>query len=175
MIPDIVRSHPALQELLSNKDHIDVKSFESEQDMRTFIAGLFSYMPGWLKSLYGVRGVFVRFLGMKQEATFEARDLHPSEISMVPGETGGFFEVFQAKEDDYYVAGAKESHLDAYLIVVMESGNDGKNRFYLATVVKYNNRIGPLYFNIIRPFHHLVVEAMGRGAVRYNPPVGAIA
>ena len=69
--------------------------------MRAFIAGLFSYMPWWLKALYGVRWAFVRLLGMKQEG--------------VP-------------------------------------------------IVDYRHWTGPVYFNVIRPFHHLVVAAMLRSA-----------
>lgn len=169
MIPDIVQSHPALQELLAKNDHIDVKSFDSEGDMRTFLAGLFSYMPAWLKGLFGVRAVFVRVLGMKQEGSIEARQVRPEEISMTPGDAATFFTVEMAEEDNFYVASAKESHLDAYLAVVAEPGNGDANRYHLITIVNYNNWAGPIYFNVIRPFHHLVVYAMGNSAKRYQP------
>ncbi|MCP4630164.1 MAG: DUF2867 domain-containing protein [bacterium] len=32
------------------------------------------------------------------------------------------------------------------------------NRFYVITVVHYKHWTGPVYFNLIRPFHHLVVS-----------------
>ncbi|MGE6761631.1 DUF2867 domain-containing protein [Corallococcus interemptor] len=35
----------------------------------------------------------------------------------------------------------------------------------------YRNWAGPVYFNVIRPFHHLVVARMARhGALAVRPP-----
>ncbi|WP_218919788.1 DUF2867 domain-containing protein [Streptosporangium roseum] len=59
------------------------------------------------------------------------------------------------------MAGATESHLTACLAVVAEPG-----RFHVVTVVKYHRWTGPVYFNAIRPFHHLVVLGMARAGVR---------
>ena len=174
MITEFVQSHPAMRDLLKDTDHVDVKTFESDQDMRTFLAGLFSYMPAWLKGLFGVRAMFVRVLGMKQEGSIKAVQYQPQDISMTPGDKTAFFQVEMAEEDNYWVSSARESHLDAYLAVVVERLDDARNRFHFVTIVKYNNRIGPIYFNVIRPFHHLVVFAMGNSAKQYQP-IGAIA
>ena len=58
---------PGLAELLVRADHIDVKSVTGDCSLREFIAGMFSYYPGWIKNLYRIRWGFVRLLGMKQE------------------------------------------------------------------------------------------------------------
>ena len=67
MIPQAVSAELALQPLLQNADHVDVKTFSSDVSMRTFIAGLISYHPVWLKGLYAIRWGFVRLLGMQQK------------------------------------------------------------------------------------------------------------
>ena len=43
-----------------------------------------------------------------------------------------------------------------------------KNRFYIMTVVHYKHWTGPVYFNMIRPFHHLVVRRMALAGLKGN-------
>ena len=57
---------PVLDPLLTKANHVDVKNIDSAADMRTFIAGMLSFTPFWLKFLYSVRWVFVRLLGMRR-------------------------------------------------------------------------------------------------------------
>lgn len=57
---------------------------------------------------------------------------------------------------------ASDDHLDAYLAVIREQPNAPTSRFLVVTIVHYRRWTGPLYFNVIRPFHHLVVQQMGR-------------
>lgn len=157
---------PELKMYLQDADHTDIKTFEGEVTLREFIAGALSYSPGWMKFLYGVRGVFVRLLGMKQQGIPQNSRMKPEDVSFTPGEMATFFKVYAAQEDYYWVAGAAESHLTAYLSVVVEPITETRNRFYLVTIVHYNRWTGPVYFNVIRPFHHLVVNRMGNAALR---------
>ena len=177
MIPEIVSSHPQFQTILKDADHVDVKTFTSEQTLREFIAGLFSYYPGWLKGLFRVRGGFVRLLGMRQEGMPPmGAPLRPEQIEFEPGKMTAFFTVEAAEEEKYYISSAKESHLDAYLGIVVEPSADRVSKqFHFITVVHYNNFTGPIYFNVIRPFHHIVVQAMGNAALKYQPPQEAFA
>jgi hypothetical protein len=39
-------------------------------------------------------------------------------------------------------------------------------RYYIVTIVHYLHWTGPVYFNLIRPFHHLVVARMARAGAR---------
>ncbi len=152
--------------ILAAADHIDVKTIESTVSMRQFIAGLMSYQPKWVTFLYGVRMVFVRFLGMRQSGVPRQRTMQPHEVPMVVGKNAAFFKVRAAQEDQYWFAGITESHLTAHLGVVVEPLSGNNKRFHVVTVVHYHKWTGPVYFNIIRPFHHLVVRGMTKSGVR---------
>ena len=154
-----------IAELTSTADHVDVKTVDGEVSLREFLANMFSYYPSWIKFLYRVRGVFVRLLGMKQEGIPQMKKLRPEDISFTAGEKAGFFQVKAAEENRFYLAGATESHLTAHLAIVREPLNDVMNRFHLITIVHYHRWTGPVYFNVIRPFHHLVVNQMGKAGV----------
>ncbi|GAA3132800.1 DUF2867 domain-containing protein [Planomonospora alba] len=155
-MPDAARS-PELRAYTEGADHVDVKTVEGEVTLREFLAGFVSYEPGWIRFLYRVRAGFVRLLGMRQEELPSARGTRPRDVPFTPGEKLGFFTVAAAEEDRYFVAGSTESHLTAWLAVVAEPG-----RFHVVTIVKYHRWTGPVYFNVIRPFHHLVVSGMAR-------------
>jgi hypothetical protein len=162
------RKPSALPEVLrpftEGADHVDVKTVESEASLRGFIAGLFSYQPGWVTALYGVRKVFVRVLGMKQEGMPQALRLRPEDVPMTQGSAATFFTVRHAEEERVWVAGVADSHLEALLAIVPEPASGPRRRFHVVTVVRYRNWAGPVYFNVIRPFHHLVVGRMAHHA-----------
>ncbi|UCD31297.1 MAG: DUF2867 domain-containing protein [Desulfobacterales bacterium] len=40
-----------------------------------------------------------------------------------------------------------------------------ENRFYVMTTVFYKHWTGQVYFNLIRPFHHLVVARMAKSGL----------
>jgi hypothetical protein len=155
-----------LAPFLEGADHVDVKVVEGRVTLREFIAGMLSYQPDWVTFLYHVRGVFVRLLGMRQEGVPHAPQMAPEEVPMTPGESAFFFTVRVAQEDRYWVAGGDDTHLSAELGVVAERLEDGLRRFHVVTIVHYNNLAGPVYFNVIRPFHHLVVRQMAQRAVQ---------
>lgn len=156
---------PEIDELVSTADHVDVKTFEGNVNLREFLANMLSYQPGWVTFLYKVRWLFVRLLGMKQTGVPETVELRPADISFTPGESAGFFKVKAAEETHFYVAGATESHLTAHLAVVREPFSEDTSRFHVVTIVHYHRWTGPVYFNVIRPFHHLVVNQMGKAGV----------
>ncbi|GIH93074.1 DUF2867 domain-containing protein [Planobispora siamensis] len=155
---------PRLRALTEDADHVDVKTVEGDVSLREFLAGFISYEPGWMRLLYRIRAGFVRLLGMRQGELPSARGTRPEEIPFTPGGKLAFFTVTEAEEDRYFVAGATESHLTAWLAVVAEPG-----RFRVVTIVKYHRWTGPVYFNVIRPFHHLVVTRMARAGARGVP------
>ncbi|MEM7111454.1 MAG: DUF2867 domain-containing protein [Chloroflexota bacterium] len=166
---DSLKHIPEISPLLDNADHIDVKTFESEKSLRHFIADLISYQPAWMTFLYRIRWFFVRLLGMKQTSVPKAPTSKPSDISFIEGDAALFFKVVAAEEDRYWFAEAAESHLTAKLGVVAEPNTANSTTFHVVTVVHYNHWTGPVYFNVIRPFHHLVVGSMGRHASRPTP------
>ena len=154
-----------LRPLFDNADHIDIKKIEGTVSLNHFIASMLSYMPWWLKILYGIRAYLVRLLGMKQEKMQFEKILRPEDISFLKGDKAFFFTVSEAKESAYWIAEATDKHLTAYLGAVVEPLDGENKRFHIITVVHYRHWTGPLYFNIIRPFHHLVVRSMAQAGV----------
>lgn len=162
-----LESIPAMQQVMTDADVIDIKVFKGQQSMREFIAGLIAYQPGWVTFLFRVRKVFVRFLGLRQEGIPTAPHYAPAEIPMEVGEKVGFFDLEYAAENQYWIVSAAESHLKAWLAVVVEPLNPSERRFYVVTVVHHRRWTGPVYFNVIRPFHHIVVRRMAQAGLKY--------
>ncbi|WP_420632146.1 DUF2867 domain-containing protein [Candidatus Leptofilum sp.] len=156
---------PNLPELMETADHIDIKTISGDVSMRQFIAEMLSYYPDWIKFLYRIRWFFVRLLGMKQEGIPQNMVMQPENVSFVPGDPAAFFKVQMAEEDRYWFVAETESHLTAHLGVIMEPGHD-ENRFHVLTLVHYHRWTGPVYFNVIRPFHHIVVRQMMKAGVK---------
>lgn len=161
-----VTEYAPLQPVLDGADHVDVKVITAEIGLREFVAGALSYNPGWVKALYGVRAGFVRLLGMRQEGIPPSLTMRAEDVSMTPGEAAAFFTVTHAEEEGHWVAAATDRHLTAHLGVVVEPLDGARRRFHVVTVVHYHNWAGPVYFNVIRPFHHLVVAQMIRAGAR---------
>ena len=93
--------------------------------------------------------------------------IKPEDLSFTPGEKASFFIVNRADENVYWVAETPEDkHLKAFFGVVAEPLNDTVTRFHVFTTVKYIHWTGPVYFNIIRPFHHIVVSSMMKQGVK---------
>jgi hypothetical protein len=157
-----------LKPVLKNANHIDVKTVEGTITLREFVASMFNYQPGWVTFLYGVRAVFVAFLGMHQEGIPRRLNLNANDLRLLPGAVLGFFTIRLAKENEYIVAEIKDKHLDALLGVAVEPLQNEVKRFHVFTIVHYNNWAGPVYFNMIRPFHHLVVGAMVKAGAKAN-------
>jgi hypothetical protein len=152
-------------------DHTDIKTIEGDVSLRQFISGMLSYYPWWIVFLYRIRELPVRILGLaRHDKPAVLPSFKPEEIAFTPGEAASFFIVRIAREDVYWVAETPaDKHLAAFFGVVAEATGERSTRFHVFTSVKYLHWTGPVYFNLIRPFHHLVVSSMmgngvGRGA-----------
>lgn len=159
-----VFSFSELERYFEEADYKDVKVFEGDKTLRGFIASMLSYHPWWLSLLYAVRKVLVAMLGLeKHELPAALPSPGPENVSFTPGERVAFFIVRCAIEDLFWVSETPEDkHLKAYFGVVKEPLSNGDSRFYVFTTVFYKHWTGPVYFNLIRPFHHLVVYRMAR-------------
>ena len=158
---------PQIAQLLKGSNYIDVKTIEGQTSLRQFIASMLSYYPGWIVFLYRIRTLLVKLLGLVEHPAPEALPrLVPQDVSFVVGETVTFFTVWSAEEQHYWVGETPEDkHLSAYFGVVVEPIEGNRKRFHVATIVYYKHWTGPVYFNLIRPFHHLVVGRMMRAGV----------
>jgi hypothetical protein len=148
-------------------DHMDVKAIAADVSLRCFIAGMLSYYPWWILVLYRIRELLVGLLGLvKHEKPERLSTIEPESIAFESGERVSFFIVRNAREDLYWVAETpQDKHLQAYFGVVAERMDDGRTKFHVFTSVKYKHWTGPLYFNLIRPFHHLVVWRMMKAGI----------
>ena len=156
---------PTVQNLLKNADHYDEKVVEGDVTLRQFIAGCLTYYPTWIKALYSVRAGFVRVLGMKQEKMAMPR-LTPETVPFESGKMATFFKVEAGTTENLWIASAADTHLTGYLVIAVEPLSAQKNRFHVGTIVHYHKWTGPVYFNVIRPFHHIVVQSMMNAGVR---------
>ncbi|WP_164689724.1 DUF2867 domain-containing protein [Herpetosiphon llansteffanensis] len=160
-----IQQHPILAPLIAQANHVDVKTrqiqtAQPEQELRRFIAAMIGYNPRWMQSLYAIRWGFVRLLGMRQEGLPDTKQLRPEQVPMQAGQNLSFFKVAAAAEGQYLVASASESHLTAWLAVVLEPRGGLAYNLHTVTIVRYHAWTGPVYFNVIRPFHHVVVNQM---------------
>ena len=164
-----LQSIHALQRFVEGADVIDVKQVESPTDLRTMIASMLSYYPWWIVRLYRLRKLLVGMLGLAQQVTPDRLpSLRPDDVAFTPGAAVTFFTVRAAMEGRYWIAETpQDRHLRAYFGVVSEPIDGSRRRFTVITTVYYKHWTGPVYFNLIRPFHHLVVASMVRhGATR---------
>jgi hypothetical protein len=165
-LPNYVRGLTVLQPLVEKANHVDVKTVESTVSMSEFIAGMLNYQPAWLSFLFAVRAVFVRVLGIRHNGRPVRQSMRPAQVPMQVGQSASFFKVRLAQADSYWAAEAIDTHLTAILAVVAEPLDLQRKRFHVLTIVYYHKWTGPLYFNIIRPFHHLVVQQMAQAGAR---------
>lgn len=165
---DKIKCHGELDIYFRDVDYIDIKTIEGNVSLRQFIADMLSYYPWWIVFLFRVREFLVKILGLvKHEKPDSLPSIKPMDLAFRPGEKASFFIVRTAKENIYWVSETPEDkHLKAYFGVLAEKLSDQSTRFHVFTSVKYIHWTGPVYFNLIRPFHHLVLWNMMRYAVK---------
>ena len=165
---DYIHNIKALRPYFIGSDFVDIKIIQGRTDLRQFVAAMLSYYPWWVVFLYHLRSLLVYFLGLvRHEAPEVLPNLNPEDVSFTAGEKVTFFNVCSAQEDTYWFSKTPDDkHLSAYFGVIVEPLANGSKCFYIVTIVRYKHWTGPVYFNLIRPFHHLVVSRMARaGAV----------
>ncbi len=158
-----------LAKYFEKADFTDVKIFEGETTLRKFIASMLSFYPWWIVLLYRVRRLLVVILGLvKHQEPGELPNLQPEDVSFTPGEKVTFFEVRCTKDEIYWISETPDDrHLRAFFGVIKESVGPTMNRFYVITTVFYKHWTGPVYLNLIRPFHHLVVSRMAQYGLKH--------
>ena len=160
----------SLEIYYKDADIIDIKVFQGNTTLRQFIASMLSYYPWWIVQLYRIRKLLVGILGLtKHEAPHELPNLRPEDVSFTSGENVTFFTVRSAIEDLIWISETSDDkHLKAYFGVIREPLNNSVNRFHVITTVFYKHWTGPVYFNLIRPFHHLVVSRMAKHGLAHE-------
>lgn len=164
MIPDI--GVPELRPLLEGADHVDVKATVSTASLPELVAGSVGWQPMWLRALFGTRDFLVRVLGVSRVVGPRQVALEPEDVSFTPGDPLSFFTVVDGDKERFLLLETGDGNFSAWLaFVAAEPVGDGR-RYQAITIVKYHRRTGAVYFNLIRPFHHLVVRQMLEAGTR---------
>ena len=165
---EYIKGIPEFKPFLEDSDHIDVKVVEGRVTLREFIASMLSYRPWWLVLLFRIRTIVARILRLDEpDIPEDLPVLRPDDVPMTPGGEAVLFILRAAEDDQFWIAETPEDrHLRAYIAIVVEHLEDDLRRFHIVTIVKYKHWTGPVYFNLIRPFHHIVVYVMARAGVR---------
>jgi hypothetical protein len=117
---------------------------------------LLSYNPPGIDILVKIRDVLVKPFGLKT-----SKDLTVSNTqSNAKGSAMIYFQILE-RDEHTIVLGEKDKHLDFRILMRVENAKESdQHLFKLSTVVKYNNRLGQIYFAIIKPFHKYFVGYM---------------
>ena len=153
--------------LMEGADHVDTKTGVGAVSVLELAAGILSYRPRWMDLLWKLRSGLVRVLGIGRQDTAILNRFSADTLPVKPGESLGFFSVVDSDGETFWIVKGVESHLEGVLGVFAHPLADqpGRFRFHVVTVVRYRNWVGPVYFNLIRPFHHLVVRCSMRSVL----------
>jgi hypothetical protein len=155
-----------LRVLLEGADYVSVKTFEGDVTLQEFLAGMFAYRPGLIRFLYRLRSGLVRLLGIRQQPLPEMDEWIPKEVPMLSCGNIWFFSVSLAHEDRYWIGCCpEESHLTAFMGVVVEPLEAPRKRFHFVTIVRYKRWTGRLYFLLIRPFNWFFVNRLAHAGL----------
>jgi hypothetical protein len=149
-----------LDDLVPVVDEIDVKTARGDVTLREFTAGALGNSPLWIKGLFAVRMALAAVLRLETAGVPDSRRLRPETVSFTPGEKNSFFTFMRGEEDHYLLLKVSDNHLIGYLAIITD--NERPATFKVVTLVEYLRPAGRVYYNLIRPFHHLVLLSMCR-------------
>jgi len=155
---------PELADLLPTVDVVDVKTIRGAVSLREFVAGSLGHSPLWIKGLFAIRMGVALVLRLETTGIPDTRRLRPETVSFTPGEKDAFFTVVRGEEDHYLLLEITDNHLIGYLAFITDN-EQPESELKAVTLVRYLRPAGRFYYNLIRPFHHLLMFSMCRAGV----------
>jgi hypothetical protein len=122
-------------------------------EVETFVRLFLSGFPLWIRGLFVLRNILVTPFGISTGVGTKLTVEEPLQ----KGLNMGIFNVSELTETEILLF-AKDNHLDAWLLFTI-AGNEPKT-LTATTAVHFNNRLGRIYFFIIKPFHKLIVRQL---------------
>ena len=119
----------------------------------------FTSAPGWSRALFEMRNRFVSLIGLKTPGKESFSEEALENFKCEEGQRLGLFKVF-LKEDHEIILGEEDKHLNFRISILREKEDGSSWKLRLSTVVQFHNRLGKIYFWIIRPFHVVIVKQM---------------
>lgn len=108
-----------------------------------FLNFLFTEYPWWINVLLRIRTWLVKPFGLKA-GRFE----------------GHLSEMIQDRSDREVIIGMDDRHLSFYVSLWCDKKKNAFQDLRITTVVKYNNRLGKVYFFFVRPFHKVIIRSL---------------
>lgn len=125
-------------------------------------AKVFLSTPAWFAALIALRNLLVSAFGLK--TGFGGAPSEPArDVRFELGARDCYFTLID-RTDDELVMGEGDRHLDFRVSTKKKYSPEGVTVFELTTVVWYNNWLGPIYFNVVKPFHRLLIRRMAQRA-----------
>lgn len=156
---------PELADLLPTADVIDVKTAKGAVSLREFAAGALSLESRAGQALFALRVPVAKLLRLEMTGRPSRTRLRPEDVSFTPGDHLSFFTVDRGEEQHYLLLKVTDNHLFAYLAIIVDDSGPVR-AFKVVTLVHYLRTAGRLYYNLIRPFHHVAIRTMCRSGVR---------
>lgn len=132
--------------------------FQSDKSIRVdqFAANLFPIKIPWINFLFRFRNILVRFVGLKT-----GDKIPPKESDEKIYKVGEKVSVWTISErnDNEIVMSESDKHLNFKASLLLRKTGDNYSITFI-TLVHLKNRLGSIYFAIVKPFHKLVVKAI---------------
>ncbi len=151
---------PWIETVSQGADYRDWKSVYGRVPLDFFVANVLKYWPVWFQSFRVpqviIASVFSMRLGPRGRSV---------AVPMTQGDHVAPFKVVSAQSDSHWIGKAEDKNLVAH-VVILASKQDMRTRFDVGTFITFRRLFGRLYFQMVRPFHHLVLSTAMAAAVR---------
>ena len=127
----------------SDSYSLDVNS-DAELRPGKLLESVFSDTPRWVNGLMKIRNALVAPFGLKT------------------GESRVFRKAIVEESEREAVLSNDDKHLIFTVSLSVLPRPDGVRRISISTAVQYHNRLGRIYFALIRPFHLIIIRRMLR-------------
>lgn len=145
-------------------DYSDMLIVSSGKELNKFVLDMIGYMPGWLRTVYRIRGAFASLLGLEHDNSLSCGPVANDRSSLYPGGNVRFFNSISYEQGIQWIGEVPDKHLDAWLSVELSKSTEGQNEFRVITTVKFKNYRGRFYFGVIKPAHRFIVRKMAEYA-----------
>ncbi|MDF2910456.1 MAG: hypothetical protein K0Q56_1337 [Sporolactobacillus laevolacticus] len=132
---------------------------ESIQDVASVTRLFLTAVPPWVSRLMKIRDRLVSLVGLKTSDQSERQN-----ITLQKGSSIGIFRVMDHTSHELLL-GENDRHLDFRVSILMDEVHELKY-VTISTVVFFHNRLGRLYFFVIKRFHKAIVSAMLKNMIR---------
>lgn len=141
-------------------DHMDAYAIGirgNQHSIDYLTAVVFTSFPGWARLLFNLRNLLVKPFGLATGRLPDPGDIDKS-IVFRTGERAVLFTVVDRSDTEILMA-EDDRHLYFRFSVLADDQTDGRS-IWLTTLVQFHNRLGWWYFNLIKPFHGMIVRSM---------------